>query len=77
MKREIYREKTQESCLNYAGGVVDSLRIKDASKTTVRVYEDGFIGTAGKSGECDIDALTKKAEESLANKVPYPCFYYA
>lgn len=74
MKREIYREKTQESCLNYAGGVVDSLRIKDASKTTVRVYEDGFIGTAGKSGECDIDALTQKAKDSLANKVPYPCF---
>lgn len=72
MKREIWQTKQKESCINYTAGVVDSLRIKDTTKTTVRVYDNGFIGVAGKSGDCDIEELTKKAVESLENKVPYP-----
>lgn len=73
MKRQIYSEKSRESCLNFTAGAVDSLRIKNTSATTVRVYEDGYIGVAGAAGNCDIGELEKKAVSSLENKVPYPC----
>lgn len=59
--------------MNFTAGAVDSLRIKNSVSTTVRVYDKGFIGVSGASGDCDLEELEKKAEASLANKVPYPC----
>ena len=73
MKKQIYIEKRRERCLNFTAGTVDSLRIKNGVSTTVRVYDNGFIGVSGASGDCDPEELGRKAEAALANKVPYPC----
>lgn len=72
MKKQIYCVNNRESCLNFTAGVVDSLRIKNSASTTVRVYDNGFIGVSGASGNCDQTELEKKAVASLENKVPYP-----
>ena len=72
MKRQIYTHKSTERTLTYTANKVASLKINDEKRTTVRVYDGGFIGVAGKSGSADIDQLEKKAVAMLDNKVPYP-----
>ena len=59
--------------MNFTAGAVDSLRIKNSVATTVRVYDQGYIGVSGASGDCDVAELENKAVGALSNKVPYPC----
>ncbi len=73
MQKEILRETTSSLCVNVVANGVESLRKVVNSTSTVRVYEDGYIGIAGQIGECDIAELEKEAIANLDNKVPYPC----
>ena len=44
---------TKTSCsvtLNVTAGKIDSFREKEETTSTVRVYEDGFVGIAGSLG---------------------------
>ena len=50
MRTELLKKKTRSACANVTGGAVDSLRLKTETSTTVRVYDNGFIGIAGKIG---------------------------
>ena len=72
MKKQTYITRTTERTLTYTAGEVASLRIKDGVKTTVRVYDKGYIGVAGRAGDVDMAELGKSAVEALGNKMPYP-----
>lgn len=72
MEKQIYRTKSTDRTLSYTANKVASLRIKDSVKTTVRVYGDGYIGVAGKSGEADLSKLEQSAVAALGNKAAYP-----
>ena len=71
-KEKIVNIKTTYS-VNVAGSMVESLRVNNNLTTTVRVYDDGCIGVAGRIGECDESELTAEAQEKLSQKIPYPC----
>lgn len=77
MNKEYLTEKSSVETLNVVGGKVNSVRFKDESMATARVYENGNIGVAGKLGSCDKDELFKAAESKLIKQgVPYkyaPC----
>lgn len=73
MLNEKLTEKTTSYGLNIAGGVVDSLRVKEDLKTVVRVYDGGKIGIAGRIGEGDDGELLEVAKEKLALNIEYPC----
>lgn len=72
MESEKIINKSIEYGLNVAGSKVDSLRITETDETVVRVYDNGFIGIAGKKGKADEAALYDEAKEALNNKIPYP-----
>lgn len=73
MQKEIIREKTSSLCVNITAGAVDSLRKVVQNTTTVRVYENGFVGIAGQIGDSELSDLENKAIANLENKIPYPC----
>lgn len=72
MEREYITAKTIDTTVSVSGGQVDSLRRKVKVLSTVRAYENGFIGIAGKLGE-PTPELEATAVENLANGIPYPC----
>ena len=72
MRTELLKKKTRSACANVTGGTVDSLRLKTETSTTVRVYDNGFIGIAGKIGDADEEALKKEAVKNIERKIPYP-----
>lgn len=72
MRTELLKKKTRSACANVTGGAVDSLRLKTETSTTVRVYDNGFIGIAGKIGDADEEALKKEAVKNIERKIPYP-----
>lgn len=72
MREEIIVNKTQQKCFNITASKIDSLRINSNLETTVRVYDNGCIGVAGKVGNCDIETLKKEAREALAQGIAYP-----
>ena len=71
-KEKIVNIKTTYS-VNVAGSMVESLRVNNNLTTTVRVYDEGFIGVAGRIGECDEQELIAESQEKLSQKIPYPC----
>lgn len=71
MEKQIYTKKVVERTLTYTAGELASLRIKDSVQTTVRAYDNGYIGVAGKSGEADVSELEKRAVNALNEKMPY------
>lgn len=71
MEKQTYIRKTVERTLTYTAGKLASLRIKDGVQTTVRAYDNGYIGVAGKSGDVDISELEEKAVKALDGKTPY------
>ncbi len=73
MQKEIIRVKSSSLCVNVAACAVDSLRKVVQNTSTVRVYDNGFIGVAGQIGDCDIAELEKEAIANLDNHVAYPC----
>lgn len=72
MKIEKIITRTVGKSVNISANAVDSLRINNSVKNTVRIYENGLIGVAGQIGETDFDKLEKKARENLSLNVPYP-----
>lgn len=72
MRIEKLTKKSKEVCVNITNGVADSLRIKNVSTATVRAYDNGFIGIAGKMGDADFETLEKEAKENLLRGIPYP-----
>ena len=72
MREEIIVNKTQQKCFNITASKIDSLRINSNLETSVRVYDNGCIGVAGKVGNCDVEALKKEAREALAQGIAYP-----
>lgn len=72
MKKEIIKTIERKQCINVAGNEVESLRNNNDIKNTVRIYDGGAIGVAGKIGNCDEKELEKKAAENLRQGIPYP-----
>lgn len=72
MESEKIITKSTNYSINVAASKVDSLRITETSETVVRVYDNGFIGVAGKKGKSDEAALYEEAKEALKDCVPYP-----
>lgn len=72
MRIEKLTKKSKEVCVNVTNGVADSLRIKNVSTATVRAYDNGFIGIAGKMGDANFEALEKEAKDNLSRGIPYP-----
>lgn len=72
MKTEIINRHTSGRCLNIVANKVESLRINGSVSTTVRVYDGGNIGVAGKLGKADVEELTNKAKQNLAQNITYP-----
>lgn len=72
MKKEILINKTSEQALNITGGKVDSLRVKNKTTATVRVYSDGKIGIAGSLGAFNENKLTAAAIANLSRGIEYP-----
>ena len=63
----------ERSCAaTLAGGTVESVRFQEEERTSVRVYEGGKIGVAGRIGGGDDAALEQSAREALAYGIPYP-----
>ncbi|MDF2543829.1 MAG: hypothetical protein K0S47_3547 [Herbinix sp.] len=71
MVRELYKEVLNEIALNITGTKIDAVRKKSLTKCGCRAYQDGFIGVAGCYGE-PTEETWAKAEESLADQIPYP-----
>lgn len=72
MRKEVLKKKIKSVCANITAGEVDSLRLKNETYTTVRVYDNGCIGVAGKIGKADLDDLEKEAKENVSRGIPYP-----
>ena len=73
MEKEYIVNKTSSLSINVVATEVESLRKVDETTSTVRVYEDGYIGVAGQIGDENIDALESQAVENLSSKIEYPC----
>lgn len=72
MEREIFKDNQKILSVSIAASDVDSLKISDITKTGMRVYDNGFIGVSGTTGETDENKLYEKAKKDLGNKIPYP-----
>lgn len=75
MIRELYQTMIRETALNITQTKIDSVRIKNITKSGCRVYDNGFIGVAGILGE-PTDETWDLAKSNLRKKLPYeyePC----
>ena len=73
MIREKYVYQLRDTTISVTNSMVESIRFKDITKTSIRVYKDGLIGVAGAIGDYDEDHLTKDAIEALKQRIAYPC----
>lgn len=70
MIKEQYILKNKEINLSISGGEISSVIKKDITQSACRVYDQGFIGVAGKLGEADSE-LMEQAAENLKLQIPY------
>ncbi len=73
MEKEFIKETQHTITLNVTAGQIDSYRELEKTTGTVRVYENGCIGTAGCLGEPNEETLTAQAKEALSFGISYPC----
>ncbi|MEG1528438.1 MAG: metallopeptidase TldD-related protein [Clostridia bacterium] len=73
MQKEIIKTKSTNYTVNITNSKVTSLRKVVNTLTTVRAYENGYIGIAGGVGEIDLAELEQQAIANLDNKMTYPC----
>lgn len=66
-------KRTESQSVNIAKNTVNSLRCNSDISTSLRIYQNGKIGVAGKIGKADEDALLEAAKGKLAQGIPYPC----
>ncbi len=72
MKTEKLVTKISNLSLNIVANEVESLRINESCKNTLRIYENGVIGVAGSIGTADWAALEETARQNLSQGIPYP-----
>lgn len=72
MKIEKIINKTSSKTLNIVASQVESLRINDDLKKTVRVYDKGNIGVEGRIGNADFSEMEKAATAKLQQGINYP-----
>lgn len=70
MIKEQYILKNKEINLSISGGEISSVIKKDITQSACRVYDQGFIGVAGKLGEANPE-LMEQAVENLKLQIPY------
>lgn len=73
MIKEKYITNVKETSINVTNSKVDSVRFKNDTKTSMRIYEDGFIGASGAIGKYDEKDLEESAIETLNQKIEYSC----
>jgi PmbA protein len=73
MIKEKYIYNVKETAINVTNSNVDSVRIKNNTKTSLRIYKDGFIGVAGAIGKYNETELENEAMEALKQNIEYPC----
>lgn len=71
MVREIIKITTKETTLNVTQSAIDSVRMKNITKSGCRIYKDGYIGIAGTLGDLT-DEIVLQAEKNLLRAIPYP-----
>lgn len=72
MKTEKLVSRQSDKSINIVANCVESLRINNSVKNTVRVYDNGMIGVEGSLGEANWAELEQKATEKLAQGIAYP-----
>ena len=73
MIKEKYINNVKESSIVISGSAAESVRFKNNTKTSMRVYKDGFIGIAGAIGKYNEAELEKEASAALKQEIEYPC----
>lgn len=71
MRTEIIEKQYKDVCANITAGNVDSLRIRSEKTASVRVYDGGYLGIAGKKGAYSLKSLEEEAKDNLSRKIPY------
>lgn len=71
MFREKYEEKIKETMLDISRTRINSVRIKDISRTGLRVFKDGNIGVAGTIGSYSESDLEEKAIKALGHGIKF------
>jgi PmbA protein len=69
MIKEKYVENIKETTISIVNSKVESIRLKNNTKTSLRVYKDGYIGVAGAIGSYNEAELEKEAIEALSQKI--------
>ncbi|MCX7772148.1 MAG: metallopeptidase TldD-related protein [Clostridia bacterium] len=72
MIREQYRSTVIDATINIINSQIESVRNKNITKTSQRVYDNGFIGVAGAIGAYSEAELLQEAQEALNKKIEYP-----
>lgn len=73
MVKEKYTSNIKETCITISNSRVESIRLKNDTKTSLRIYKDRYIGVAGAIGKYSEAELEKGALEALEQKIEYPC----
>lgn len=66
-------KRSESQSINIAKNTVNSLRCNSDISTSLRIFQDGKVGVAGKIGKADESALFETAKGKLAQGIPYPC----
>jgi PmbA protein len=72
VKRETYRQNTQETSISVMQTRIESIRTKNITRTTARAYDGKRLGVAGALGVADEGALMTEAAAALSREIPYP-----
>ncbi len=72
MIKEQYRSTIMDTTLSIVNSQMESVRNKNITKTSQRVYKDGFIGAAGTIGTFSEDELLKEGQQALEKRIEYP-----
>lgn len=72
MLKEKYIRNIKETSVNIVNSNIESVRVKNDIKTSLRVYKDGVIGVTGAIGKYNEDELEKQAIEGLKQNISYP-----
>lgn len=73
MIKEKYIQNIKEMTVNIANSKVESIRLKDNTRTSLRIYKNGIIGVAGAIGKYDEAELEKEAMGALKQRIEYLC----
>ena len=71
MTTETYAKRIRQTSLSIAQSRITSVREKDIAKTGIRVFDGGYIGTAGAIGDFNEDELLERARWALNNGIRY------